>query len=306
MTAKVLPFPSKGKPLVAAAEKKPTATAGHKPVVAVVSDIESLVPRDQWDRPKIIQPDGTLVSYRRASSVAEAIDGHIGLDNWHCKLTALGLAARPDLMQAVQVAKNNKELTAIINEAQVHAGRDVASNNGSYMHRLTDLIDTGKDIPSGLPVHVEAMLEKYAEATADLEVLDSERFVVQDELRIAGTYDRRVRSRKTGRVLIGDLKTGQKLAYQATKTPAQVAAYAKGVWYDLDGDREPHGAEEDWGLLIHLPWTIDPREAECEVYWLDLRIGRAAIKEAFGIEAFRKIKHTQTMIPYGDGTRKGV
>lgn len=307
MTAKVLQFPSKGKPLVAASKKKKaTATGGSKPLVAVVSDVEALIARDQWDRPKIIQPDGSVIAYRRASSVAEEIDGHIGLDKWHSRLTAVGLSQRPDLVQQVGVAKNTKEIGLIVEEAQKQAGRDVASNNGSYMHRLTDLLDTGRDIPAGLPSHVEAMLEKYEQATADLEVLDTERFVVDDEWRVAGTYDRRVRSRKTGRILIGDLKTGQNLTYQALKTPAQVAVYAKAVWYDLDGEREPHGAEADWGLIIHLPWTTDPREAVCDLRWLDLRIGREAIKEAFRLEDFRKIKYTQTMLPYGDGTRKGV
>ena len=270
------------------------SAAPPKRIVSVKSDIESAIARDQWDRPKIIQPDGSLVAYRRASTVAEALEDHYGLHQWELRLTAEGLAQRPDLVNAIHGASKS-EVGKIVEEALEQAGASVASRNGTTMHGLTERIDKGLDLPSGLPSNIEAMLAVYAKETERLRVLDTERFVVQDKIKVAGTYDRRVFDEKTGLTVIGDLKTGQSLAHLAVKAPAQVAVYAAGVHYDLDGEREPHGAERDKGLLIWLPWTDDPREAICELRWMDLRIGRAAIKHAMKVDTFRKIKFSQSM-----------
>lgn len=273
-------------------------TATVKQIVSVKSDIESAIARDRWDRPLIIPPDGEgkPVAYRRASTVAEVLEDHYGLSQWQQRLVAQGLAQRPDLVHSIHTA-TKAELRSIVEEAIEQAGGSVASRNGTTMHSLTERIDKGEDIPTGLPSNIVAMLEKYAEATARFEVLDTERFVVQDKIKVAGTYDRRVFDTKTGLTVIGDLKTGQNLQYQALKTPAQVAVYASGQHYDLDGEREPHGANRDRGLLIHLPWTDDPREAVCDLRWLDLRIGRKAIMEAFRVEKFRNLKANQTLLP---------
>lgn len=268
-----------------------------KPLVAAKSDIEAAIGRDRWDRPLIIPPDGEgkPVAYRRASTVAEVLDSHFGLHNWQMAMAVRGFAARPDLLQAVHTA-SKKELRELIEEAQDAAGANIPSRNGTTMHALTDRLDRGEPMPTGLPANIQAMLEKYQEAVSErFEYLDGERFVVNDKIKVAGTYDRRLHDRKTGRVVIGDLKTGQSLEHLALKTPAQVAVYASGEWYDLDGNREPHGADRNLGLLIWLPWTDDPREAICEVRWLDLRIGRKAILEAFRVEDFRKLNANQTM-----------
>lgn len=282
MTAKVLPFPS----------------GSAKKIVSVKSDIESAIARDRWDRPLIIPRDGEgkPVAYRRASTVAEVLEDHFGLQQWKIRLTAQGLAARPDLVQSLHTAKTSKEVGAICEEAFIYAGGDVAARNGTTIHALTEKLDNGEGLPGGLPSNIVAMLEAYEETTKRFEVLDTERFVVQDKIQVAGTYDRRLLDTQTGLIVIGDLKTGQNLEYQALKTPAQVAVYAAGDWYDLDGEREPHGAHRDRGLLIHLPWVDDPKDATCELRWLDLRIGRKAIAEAFRVENFRKLKANQTLL----------
>jgi hypothetical protein len=227
--------------------------------------------------------------------VAEAIDDHFGLDLWKQRLIAKGLAQRPDLVQAIHTA-NPKELAAIIEAALDQGGANVASRNGSTMHALTDRLDRGDGMPLGLPANICAMLEVYEVAMSRFEYLDGERFVVQDKIKAGGTYDRRLRDKETGRVYVGDLKTGQDWKRIALKTGAQVAVYAAGVHYSLDGEREEHGAEHDRGVFIWLPWTDDPADARCELKWLDLRVGRAAIMEAFRLEDFRKLKAEQVML----------
>lgn len=265
-----------------------------KPLVSAVSDIEALVERDQWDRPKIIPAGGgKAVSYRRASTIAEALEDHFGLEAWKRRLAAEGLAQRPDLVQAIHTA-SKKEVGQIVEQAIDQAGGSTAARNGTTMHALTERLDNGQDLPPGLPSNIVAMLEKYEQATSRLTVMDTERFVVCDAIKAAGTYDRRVEFE--GDIFIGDLKTGQNLNYLALKTCAQVAVYAAGDLYSLDGEREPHGANRDRGLFIHLPWTDDPSEAVCELRWLDLATGRRAIREAQRMEEFRKLKPEQLML----------
>lgn len=266
-----------------------------KKIVSAQSDTEAAIPRDRWDRPMILPVDGGKpVAYRRASTVAEVLEDHFGLEKWRLRLTAEGLAQRPDLVQAIHTA-SKKEIGVICEEAIEQAGGSVASRNGTTMHALTDRLDRGESRPKGLPANINAMLDAYEHEMERFDYLDGERFVVQDKIKVAGTYDRRLYDKETGLTLIGDLKTGQSLAHLAVKTPAQVAVYAAGVWYDLDGERTPHGADRDRGLLIWLPWTDNPAEAVCEVHWLDLRVGRDAIKEAFRVERFRKMTPDQTM-----------
>lgn len=275
----------------------PIRATQPKPLLPATSDIEAVIPRDRWDRPLIIPVDGgEPVAYRRASTVAEVLEDHYGLNLWKTRLTAEGLAQRPDLVQSLHTAKTSKEVGAVCEEAFIHAGGDVAARNGTTMHALTEKLDRGEDMPAGLPSNIVAMLEAYEKATERFTVLDSERFVVQDKIKVAGTYDRRLLDTKTGMTVIGDLKTGQGIQYHTLKTPAQVAVYASGVWYDLDGEREPTGADRNRGLLIHLPWTDNPMEAYCELRWLDLRIGRKAIMEAFRVEKFRKLTPAQTLL----------
>lgn len=272
-----------------------------KPIVSAVSDIEVAIARDQWERPLILPEDGgDPVAYRRASSVVEALEDHYGLNVWKARMTAQGLAMRPDLLHSVHTATKS-ELNDTLEEAFVYAGGDVAARNGSTLHALTDKLNQGLDVPEGLPNNIIAMLEAYERTVLSrFEYLDGEKFVVCDPIKVAGTYDTRLRHKQTGSIHIGDLKSGQNTKYLAIKLPAQVAVYAAGKWYTLDGERESHGADRDRGLLIHLPWVEKPEDAKCELRWIDLRVGRAAIKEALRIDTFRKIKSSQTLLAVRD------
>ena len=272
----------------------------EKRIVGAVAGVEAVLPRDQWDRPLILLPDGSArVAYRRASAVAESLEDHFGLHQWEKRLTAEGLALRPDLMQEVSIAMGRVDRVKLIGEITTQAievaGGSIASRNGNYMHRLTELLDRGEDLPPNLPANVVAMLEVYEKTTERFEILDTEKFTVQDTIRVGGTYDRRLLDTKTGKVYIGDLKTGQKLKYLALKTCAQVAVYASGLHYDLDDEREPHDADKDTGALIWLPWTDKPEEAICEVRRLDLRYGRRVIREAQRADELRKVNASQAM-----------
>lgn len=303
------------KPVVAAGSGPRLSLVG-KPLVAAQGSVESLVPRDQWDRPRIIPPGGhvekcksrigdlcTCPGYIRTTTIAETVEDHYGLERWKQRITIEGLVSRPDLILAAQVATgDSKEMTKILETAFDAGGGNVASTRGTMMHNLTERRDLGLPDPPGLPPNVVAMLDAYSEAMADnFEVLDTETFVVCDPIKVGGTYDKRLRyigkSRPElqGKVLIGDTKTGQSLEYMHLKTCAQVSIYASSKKYELDGDRYSLECDKDKGILIWLPWVDDASDAECDLRTLDLVTGRAVVKHALKTREFRAMKHGQTL-----------
>jgi hypothetical protein len=140
------------------------------------------------------------------------------------------------------------------------------------------------------------MLDAYIDVVSSrFETLDTEGFVANDKIKVAGSFDRLLLDKITGLKYTGDLKTGQNLKYLALKTCMQVAMYAASPYYELDGQREPHGAERDRGVLIHLPWVDDAKDAECELRWLDLVTGRQAVAEAIRVREFRSLTPEQLL-----------
>jgi hypothetical protein len=122
-----------------------------------------------------------------------------------------------------------------------------------------------------------ARLDAYRTATRDYHALESELFVVNDTLRVAGTLDR-LWLCPDGAVRVGDLKSGKWEALYPLSTATQIATYARSVRYDPEtGTRAPlHEALDDrTGLLVHLPAT-----GGCEVIPLDLERGWQAAQLA--------------------------
>src|SRR4051812_39850903 len=141
--------------------------------------VEDLLPRDQWDRPKVVPPKGgEAKGYVRVSTMAETLSDSYGLNRWQQANVVKGLARRPDLVLAASVATSNREIYDIVDLAGTLGENDVAARNGSAMHALTEKVDLGLPLPDGLPDNVLAMLAAYADATKDWETLDAEVFVV--------------------------------------------------------------------------------------------------------------------------------
>ena len=284
---------SAGKPRSRATTTNPAS----KNIVSVdAGGVEARIERDQWDRPKIIPRGGDKATgYVRVSTMAEALSDSYGLNRWLQGNIVKGIVRRPDLYHQALVATTKAEIYEIVDLAGEAGDETQAARNGSTMHTLTALHDRGLDLPAHMPDNIRAMLDAYIEATEDLEVLDTEGFVANDKIKVAGSFDRLLLRKTDGLKYIGDLKTGQNLEYLALKTCMQVAMYAASPYYALDGQREPHGAERDRGILIWLPWVEDPKDAECEIRWLDLNVGRQAVAEALRVREFRGLKANQIM-----------
>lgn len=288
-----------GKQLAPVKRPVPERVKPPKPIVPVDNGIEATIPRDRWDRPLIIPPDGGAAeAYVRCTTIAETLDDKHGLHLWQLRRAAVGFSRRPDLTLAAAVLDadldaDKRALGILTDQAMEAAGTSAAATNGTTVHVLTERIDKGLPLPQHLPDNIRAMLRAYQRAMKPFEVIDTEQFVVNDRLKVGGTYDKRLRHKKTGKVYVGDTKTGKRVEYLGMKTCQQVAIYEEGEHYELDGTRTPFESDHDKGVLIWLPYADTPEDAYCELFWLDLNAGRTAVEVALMVRQVRALKKNE-------------
>jgi hypothetical protein len=218
------------------------------------------IPRDRYDRPLILPPGGRgrPKPYTRTSKLAKATDDVGGLINWSAAQAVKGLIARPDLFEVARMHRDDEDqVKDIARRAKDAAASDQASNLGTVLHHWTEQLDLGLAvIGEEMPADYEALLEQYVEKTRGLEMIETELFVVCDELGAAGTLDRLIRL-PDGAVVVGDLKTGRHAAtFGALSCAIQTAVYAHGERYDPEtGERTPLHPDLDVSrtLLLHMP-----------------------------------------------------
>lgn len=245
------------------------------------------IPRDRWGRPLIVPPDGgEPIAYTRVSSLAKALDDLNNLMAWKQRKTAEGLLRRPDLLTRLSGALANgdpdtdwptkRALNDVCREAMEAASASKGASAGTGFHSLTEAIDRGNE-PPFVPEADKPRLDAYRAATAGIEWLGIETFVVNDAVRAAGTFDRLGRL-PDGRVVVADLKSGKSEADYPLATTMQIAVYSRGHRYDPEtGIRSPLHDDLDLatGLLIHLPPS-----GGCALYELNLDLGWEAARLA--------------------------
>jgi len=263
------------------------------------------IPRDRDGRPLIIPiGGGKPIGYTRVSTLAKLVDDDTNLTAWKQRMTAVGIASNPHLLARVAGVVNNyddpiadgkRDLNSIVAEAVESAGGSRASSTGTALHEMTQALDLGRVLKL-IPAAWEKHLDAYLAATADIEVLDIETFVVVDEIQAAGTLDRLVRL-PDGRVCVADLKTGAHDANYPMGVTTQVATYAHGKRYDPEtGERTPLHPDIDLttGVLIHLPAK---GSGECRLYGLALDLGWDITQIAMQVHAARKHRAAQFIKP---------
>jgi len=250
--------------------------------------------RDRWGRPLIVPPSGGKpVGYTRATTVAKTLDDEGSLIKWAQRMTAAGLVRRPDLLALLasklddggDIPEQHKgDVQRICDEAKEHGGGSRAANLGTALHALTEALDLGQS--PYIPPDMQADIDAYRRAVEPFEVLGVEQFVVLDEHRIGGTFDRLWRL-PDGRVVIADLKTGRDLSYSWRSIAVQLAIYANGIGYH-DGLRTPlpAGTNTDTGIVVHLPVG----QGRCDLYTVDLRAGTLALQHSMWARTWRNRK----------------
>ena len=219
----------------------------------------------QYGKPLIQLPGSEeTAEYDRASSFGKSIDNGAGLAYWAKCMVIKGASLDSELTASampLEYDTDKSKLHELAERAMTLAGAGNKASSGTAMHAWTDLVDSGRELPKNVPPAVLADLDAYRRATEGLEHLAAERFVVCDELRAAGSFDRLTRvldvdpwpSWLRGKVVIGDLKTGNAEGAIAG-IAVQLSIYARSCYYDIQtGERTPIGADQGVGLVIHLP-----------------------------------------------------
>lgn len=273
------------------------------------------VPRDRHGKPWVIQPDtGKCKAYSRASKYAEVLTDSYALAEWKTHKTAIGLIENGWLFNKVAnhipaYKAGDKgswdEMSKLLAIAQGLAGANEKREWGSKVHGFTEKLDLGQEFPwpEG-PMGADLMAYQYH--TEDLSWREVERFVVVDELQVAGSFDRQEMG---GR--IADLKTGR----LDPKIAIQLALYANGQFYECthdpvyeldektgeqvlskkgcEADPEAHrrspikGVNRTVGIVIELPY----QQGVCNFWDVDLAKGWGWATELVPqVKAFRKAK----------------
>lgn len=262
------------------------ATPGWLPL------IEATIPRstDGTNRPMIVPPGGDRpVPYERMSQVAEAVDTMRWLLEWYVRTAARGLAKSPDLCAQIAVlppdgTPEHREAKPIwrdiLDRAHDRGGGNDKADYGNAVH-LTEHYGTPIEaVPSEMEFDVRALRLGFEQK--GIRKVRTEVFVVNDDLRAAGTFDHEAHyPMPYGEIewvpedlwdvpiglAIGDVKTGK---YSAWKWVIQNTGYANGATVDIAtlaagefAERTPLQVSKHVGVIAHVPRhggavTFDP------------------------------------------------
>lgn len=225
---------------------------------------------------------GDPIAYRRATSYISVAEDDYGIHQWKRHLTVDAALEWDAVDRNVWKIADWHGKSALAQMAFVAAGGEVKANNGTRMHALTDLIDSGETgyVPDGVSPEEEDDLRAYRNAVAPLTLIHAEVKTVNDPLQVAGTPDRVWEYQ--GRRYIGDLKTGK---IDARKCAMQTALYAHSRLYDVaTGVRTDLDVDLERALIIHLPYG----EAKARVLWVDIAAGWEGVQLCAQIHAWRK------------------
>ncbi len=255
---------------------------------------------------------GVRVSMQRASTFAGILPARTGIETSEQYDLITGLAVRPDLraMAVAAAAKRDARgkadrtlLRQIRPQALAAGGNDIAANEGTAFHALTEAHDAGLPIPQltdDEQARYGPMLAAYANLLRRDDVqlperqyragteLAQELVVVHPQLRRAGRLDkvRRVR----GRLAIVDVKTGQDPAeYSQLEYAVQLAFYAHcpWVWHEhLQRYTPAPPVDREVAYVLHVPSGGD----SAELIAVDIAAGWRYALLALQVEAARKDK----------------
>lgn len=266
--------------------------------------------RDRWGRPYVSNDGGPLKfvkgkstpvnaeGYTRVSTLAGTLDDKSGILEWSAANAMIGMIKDPSIAAQVgslaskydnpwYVPEGKKAIKPLIKRAQEVGGSDRASGLGTSYHEFTEVIDEGR-WPEYAPSEMVPWLHAYREAMEGYECLGMEVFVVNDELKVAGSFDRVLRT-PDGRVVVSDTKSGRSDPLYPLKVTMQVGAYSHSVRYDqATGERSPIHPDLDLttGLLVHAP-ILGGGKPEVKVYELDLVKGMELARLAVQVREAR-------------------
>lgn len=269
-------------------------------------DVEQLEPttRNDYRRANgapMVVIDGKNERFSRPSSFAKPLDDESALVNWKLDRACIGVA-HDRALQARWVAINDdeRETKAKLREDSISAGRGAErADIGTALHAMSCRWE--QEPTFNPPEPYFSSLTAYEKEMKRLG-LESQRYefhTVNVQYRCAGTADRLYGVTQplvtpdgtvlpVGTLLVGDLKTGEKLEYSKPAYAVQLALYADGQFYDVLTDEftETPPINREWAIIVHMPADEPGR---CEFLWCDLEVGRHGAYLVQQVKQWRKM-----------------
>ena len=256
------------------------------------------VRRDRWGRYLVLAPGATKpTGYTRATTVAKALDDTSNLMDWACRMTAIGLAKRADLLALVSTTPNDdrRALNGICERAKEAGGATLRRDLGTALHAMIEAshADPAYVAPDPYAADVAAVNAELAAHGFTVAAGMSERMIVMDRYGIAGTFD--LILERDGISHIADIKTGSSIAYGGLGFAVQLATYANADHLYTQGEakdgsqdiREPMpDVSKDIAIIIH----VEPGSGSCDLHQLDIAQGAQALEIAMAVRTWRKAK----------------
>jgi hypothetical protein len=233
---------------------------------------------------------GKPVPHTRATTLARTLDDEHGLTKWRQRMVGVGLSKRDDLRAQIAACHPDERgrLDSLCRDAVEAAGASSSANLGSALHSFCQRIDEGEDlsiVPDTWRPDVEAYRAAMDEAGLTVELI--ERCCVIPELVVAGTLDRTVLEKSSGRHYVLDLKTGRSLDYSWPSISIQLSLYAHASTL-YDAGTEQHSpmpdVDQETAIVAHLPAGT----GTCEIYAVDLVKGWEGALTAHRVRTWRK------------------
>ncbi len=239
---------------------------------------------------------GKAKSWMRVSNLIKKAENTYHLELWKQRNVAKGLAMRPDFVEAAQgleVKADKDRLNRICERAQEIAGAYKMSDEGTALHKSTELADfAGGSVAPVKPDHqvrVQLYLDALKANGLTIPPGMIERVIVSQRYDVAGKFDR-IYQLGDGSYVIGDLKTSDSLDLSFPAISAQLACYqdgvnSHGIW---DGSRydDTIKVRTDFALVVHLPSTRN----EVTVYRVSLDAGHELNRVCVEVRESQKVK----------------
>jgi hypothetical protein len=282
-----------------------TKTTGE--TMSTTNDFVSVdqIRRDRWGRYLVLAPGGDKpTGYTRATTVAKTLDDESNLKTWAQRMTALGLADRPDLVALIAATdpEDKKTLNKICERASEAGGATVRRDLGTALHKMLEdsWFDPNYVAPSPYDADVMAVHTALNAAGFTVAAGMTERMIVNDRHQIAGMFDLLLATEGDAELIMADIKTGSSVDFGALGWATQLAIYANADALYLQGKaadgsddvREPMpNINKSTGVIIH----VQPESGSCDLHWLDLEAGAEALEMAMEVRRIRKFKPLHKM-----------
>ena len=272
---------------------------------AKLAEPAETVRRDNYGRYLILPPNGKKpVGYTRATTIAKVLDDTSSLMAWNSRMTALGLAQRPDLVAMIAATDpaDKRALDGIVKRASEAGGATVRRDLGTAIHGMLDNRLNNPDFvaPDPYQSDIDAILQAVADAGLSFLPGMNERIVINDEFQIAGMFDLLLTNGTD--IFITDLKTGSSVKYGGLAYSIQLSIYAHAdALYTQgsasDGSEDIRESMPDvskhTGIIIHC----EPGSAHATLHWLDLNVGTEALETALNVRRLRRMNPLSEFTP---------